>query len=72
MKLLNLYMQRVNHLKEQPNCTYTTYELSLLSEVPAGYQFGMLYDLVIEQVKHEDVWWLDVPVGLAYVRHSYW
>ena len=52
-------MQKVDHLEEEhPNCTDTTYELSLLSEVPTGYQYGMLYDLVIEQVKSEDVWWI--------------
>ena len=46
MKSLNLYMQKVDHLEEEhPNCTDTTYELSLLSEVPTGYQYGMLYDL---------------------------
>ena len=52
-------MQKVDHLEEEyPNCTVTTYELSLLSEVPTGYQYGMLYYLVIEQVKCEDVWWI--------------
>ena len=57
MKSLNLCMQKVDHLEEEhPNCTDTTYELSLLSEVPTGYQYGMLYDLVIEQVKSADGW----------------
>ena len=52
-------MQKVDHLEEEPpNCTDTTYEFSLSSEVPTGYQCGMLYDLVIEQVKSEDVWWI--------------
>ena len=59
MKSLNLYMQKVDHLEEEhPNCTYTTYELILLSEVPTGYQYVMLYDLVVEQVKSDDVWWI--------------
>ena len=45
-------MQKVDHLEEEhPNCTDTTYEFSLSSEVPTG----MLYDLVIEQVTSEDV-----------------
>ena len=49
MKSLDLYMQKVDHLEEEhPNCTDTTHGLSLLSEVPTGYQYGMLYDLVIE------------------------
>ena len=48
-------MQKVDHLEEEhPNCTDTTYEFSLSSEVPTG----MLYDLVIEQVTSEDVWWI--------------
>ena len=55
MKSVNLYMQKVDHLEEEhPKCTDTTYEFSLSSEVPTG----MLYDLVIEQVKSEDVWWI--------------
>ena len=37
---------------------FMTYEFSFSSEVPTGYQYGMLYDLVIEQVKSEDVWWI--------------
>ena len=66
MKSLNLYMQKVDHLEEEhPNYTDTTYELSLLSEVPTGYQYGMLYDLVIEQVKSEDVWWIWRTCGLS-------
>ena len=59
MRSVNLYMQKVDHLEEEhPNCTGTTYEFSLSSEVPTGYQYGMLYDLTVEQVKSEYVWWI--------------
>ena len=66
MRSVNLYRQKVDHLEEEhPNCTDTTYEFSFSSEVPTGYQYGMLYDLVIEQVKSEDVWWISLTRRLS-------
>ena len=54
----SLYAKGGSFGRRTSNYTDTTYELALLSEVPTGYQYGMLYDLVIEQVKSEDVWWI--------------